>query len=86
MRSARQSSLVVTIPPSPVVSILLPKKLNVADVADRADRTPTHPRAVSLRRILDHEQSVPASDSSDRIHVAGMPTEVHRDDSACLAA
>ena len=50
------SSSVVTIPPSPVVSILLPKKLNVATC--RASRRPaSDPRAVRLCRVLDDEES-----------------------------
>ena len=79
-RPARRRS-VVTMPPSPVVMILLPKKLNVGDVAEAADGRPAVLGAVRLGGVLDDAAGrAGAAMRADRVHVGRMAVQVHGDD------
>ena len=51
-----------------------------ADVAEGAAMAPVVEGAHRLRRVLDHEQIVPARDVHDRVHVGDAAAPVHRHD------
>ena len=77
-RLASSASSVVTMPPSPVVMILLPKKLKVAMLPDGPRPAAPVLRAVRLGGVLEHEQAVPAARASIGVHVDGLAEQVDR--------
>ena len=53
-----------------------------AEIGQVADPPVSVLGAMRLGRVLDHDQPVATGDFQDRIHVGGMPVEVHRQDGA----
>ena len=76
-RSASSSSSVTTMPPSPVVTSLFAKKLNVESSPKRAGAAPLAAdaalRTVRLGGVLDDCQPVLGRERKERLHLDGWP-------------